>query len=160
MTQAHPKSTSTLWAHFRFSVVGSLLSSPRTRGALKTAIRCLAEKTWCHPITGRDVQFSAVTIERWYYLARRGHDDPVAVLHRAVRKDRGKVSLPPALAQRLMLQYRDHPHWSYQLHYDNLDAVVKIDPAVRPPAPLPPSTIHAGSRLGAAAPAPGQGTTR
>lgn len=54
MTQTHPQATSTLWARFRFSVVGSLLSSPPARGALKTAIRCLAEKTWCHPISGRD----------------------------------------------------------------------------------------------------------
>ena len=67
MTQAPPKPTSNIWAHFRFSVVGSLLSSPPARGALKTAIRFLADKTWCHPITGRDVLFSAVTIERWYY---------------------------------------------------------------------------------------------
>ena len=67
-------------------------------------------------------------------LARRGGDDPVGVFRRAVRKDRGKVSLPSALAQRLMLQYRDHPHWSYQLHYDNLAALVKADPALGPPA--------------------------
>jgi transposase InsO family protein len=133
MTQTPPKSTSpggTRWAHFRFSVVGSLLSSPPARGALKTAIRGLAQKTWCHPLSGHDVQFSAVTIERWYYAARRQHDDPVAALRRAVRKDRGKVSLPSALAQRLLLQYRDYPHWSYQLHYDNLAALVRADPAL------------------------------
>ena len=130
MTQTPSQSTSTQWARFRFSVVGSLLSSPPTRGALKTAIRSLAEKTWCHPVTGRDVRFSAVTIERWYYMARRGGDDPVAVLRRAVRKDRGKVTLPSALAQRLLLQYRDHPHWSYQLHYDNLAALAKADPSL------------------------------
>jgi putative transposase len=130
MTRTPSQSTSSLWAQFRFSVVGSLLSSPPTRGALKAAICSLAEKNWCHPITGRDVRFSAVTIERWYYLARRGGDDPVAVLRRAVRKDRGKVSLAAALAQRLLLQYRDHPHWSYQLHYDNLAALVKVDPAL------------------------------
>jgi putative transposase len=132
MTQTPSQSTSTQWARFRFSVVGSLLSSPPDRGALKTAIRSLAEKTWCHPITGRDVRFSAVTIERWYYLAQRGGDDPVAVLRRAVRKDRGKVTLPSALAQRLLLQYRNHSHWSYQLHYDNLAALVKADPALGP----------------------------
>ena len=130
MTQTPPQSTSALWARFRFSVVGSLLSSPPARGALKTAIRCLAEKTWCHPTSGRHVQFSAVTIERWYYAARRKHDDPVGALPRAVRKDRGKVSLAAALAQRLILQYRDHPHWRYQLHYDNLVAIVKADPAL------------------------------
>jgi putative transposase len=130
MTQPHPSSTGALWARFRFSVVGSLLSSPPARGALKTAIACLAEKTWSHPVTGRDARFSAVTIERWYYIARRQHDDPVVALRRAVRKDRGKVSLAVAVAERLILQYRDHPHWSYQLHYDNLAASLKADPTL------------------------------
>ena len=92
----------------------------------------MPHKTWSHPISGRDVRFSAVTIERWYYTARREHDDPVAVLRRAVRKDCGKVSLAAALAERLQLQYREHPHWSYQLHYDNLAALVKADPALGP----------------------------
>ena len=132
MTPTTPSSTGALWARFRFSVVGSLLSSPPARGALKTAIRALAAKTWSHPVTGRDVHFSAVTIERWYYTARREHDDPVGALRRAVRKDCGKVSLAAALAERLHLQYRDHPHWSYQLHYDNLAALVKADPALGP----------------------------
>ena len=72
---------------------GLALELSPARGALKTAIRSLAEKTWSHPVTGRDVRFAAVTIERWYYMARRGHDDPVGVLRRAVRKDCGKVSL-------------------------------------------------------------------
>src|SRR5277367_4935244 len=93
MTPTNPSSTGALWARFRFSVVGSLLSSPSARGALKTAVGFLAAKTWTHPVTGRDVQFSAVTIERWYYKARRDCDDPVGVLRLVVRKDRGKVSL-------------------------------------------------------------------
>jgi putative transposase len=128
MIQPTPNPTGAQWARFRFSVVGSLLSSPLARGALKTAIRGLAEKTWSHPVTGRDARFSPVTIERWYYTARRKHDDPVGALRRAVRKDRGKVSLAAALAEQLHFQYRDHPHWSYQLHYDNLAALVKADP--------------------------------
>jgi putative transposase len=132
MTQTRPSSTGASWARFRFSVVGSLLSSPPARGALKTAIGCLAARTWSHPVTGRDVRFSAVTIERWYYTARRSHDDPVGVLRRAVRKDRGKVSLSAAVAQRLILQYREYPHWSYQLHYDNLAALLKSDPSLGP----------------------------
>src|SRR5208282_2334345 len=130
MTQTHPSSTGALWARFRFSVVGSLLSAPPARGALKTAIRCLAEKTWCHPVSGHDVQFSAVTIERWYYMARRKDDDPVSALRRAVRKDCGKFSLSAGIAERLVLQYRDYPYWSYQLHYDNLAALVKADPSL------------------------------
>jgi hypothetical protein len=104
MTPSHPGSTAAAWARFRFSVVGSLLSSPPAQGALKTAIRGLAERTWSHPVTGRDVRFSAVTIERWYYTALRRHDDPVAALRRAVRKDCGQIALAPALAQQLGLQ--------------------------------------------------------
>jgi transposase InsO family protein len=132
MTPTPPPSTAPRWARFRFSVIGTLLSSPPPRGALKTAIGSLAAKTWTHPTTGGDVQFSAVTIERWYYTARRGQDDPVAVLRRAVRKDCGKVSLATALAQRLSVQYHQHPHWSYQLHYDNLAALVKAEPSLGP----------------------------
>ena len=44
MTQTPPSSSSASWARFRFSVVGSLLSSPPARGALKTAIHMLAAK--------------------------------------------------------------------------------------------------------------------
>jgi putative transposase len=130
MTQVHLSSTGSLWARFRFSVVGSLLSSPPARGALQTAIRSLAAKTWSHPVTGRDVRIAAGTIARWYYTARRQHDDPVGALRRALRKDCGKVSLAAALAERLVLQYREYPHWSYQLHYDNLAALVKADPTL------------------------------
>jgi putative transposase len=130
MIPTTPSSTGALWARFRFSVIGSLLSSPPAPGALKTAIRSLAAKTWSHPTSGCDVQFAAATIERWYYAARRRHDDPVGALRRAVRKDRGKISLAAPLAERLILQHRDHPYWSYQLHYDNLAALVTVEPAL------------------------------
>ena len=131
MTQTRSGSTGILWARFRFSVVGSLLSSPPARGTLHAAIRALAEKTWSHPVTGRDVRVAAGTIARWYYTAlRQGGDDPLGGLRRAVRKDCGKISLAAPLAQRLHLQYRDYPHWSCQLHYDNLAALVKADPTL------------------------------
>src|SRR5271166_2518796 len=71
MTQTRPGSTGALWARFRFSVVGSLLSSPPARGALQAAIRSLAEKTWSHPVTGRDVSVAAGTIARSYYTVKR-----------------------------------------------------------------------------------------
>src|ERR1700747_43292 len=115
MTQTTPNSTGALWARFRFSVVGSLLSSPPARGALQTSLRCLADKTWSHPVTGRDVHFSAATIERWYRTARCQRDDPLSALRRAVRKDSGKMSLAAALAEQIHLQYGDYPHWTYQL---------------------------------------------
>jgi transposase InsO family protein len=124
--------TGALWARFRFSVVGALLSAPRARGELVEALRALAAKTWTHPITGREVRFARGTMERWYYRARREQEDPVSVLRRRPRKDRGRVSLPTALATRLTEQHARHPHWSYQLHYDNLAAQVKADPSLGP----------------------------
>jgi hypothetical protein len=132
MIQQPDRSTSASWARFRFSVVGLLLSSPPARGELKAALRALADKTWTHPVSGREVRFAAVTIERWYYTAQRARDDPVGVLRRAVRRDCGKATLPPVLAEHLRKQHQDHPHWSYQLHYDNLAARVKADPALGP----------------------------
>ena len=119
--------TGALWARFRFSVVGALLSAPRARGDLVETLQALAAKTWTHPITGREVRFAFATVERWYYRARRERDDPVKVLRRTPRKDRGRVSLPPAMAARLAEQYVTHPHWSYQLHYDNLAAQARTD---------------------------------
>jgi len=132
MTQKSDPSTAALWARFRFSVVGSLLSSPPAQGELKAAIRSLAAKTWTHPVSGRNVCFAAATIERWYYRARREKDDPLGVLRRAVRKDCGKVSLAAGLIEHLSKQYQDHKHWTYQLHYDNLAAAVKAEPALGP----------------------------
>ncbi len=132
MTQKAASSPGALWARFRFSVVGALLSSPPARGALKTAIGSLAAKTWSHPTSGDLVRSSAGTIERWYYTARRQPDDPLGALRRAVRGDCGKISLAAPLAERLALQYRDHPDWSYRLHYDNLAALAKAEPALGP----------------------------
>ena len=83
MTQRRPCSTAALWARFRFSVVGSLLSSPPARGALGQTICSLAEKTWSHPVTGRGVRVAAGTIARWYYTALRQPDDPESPLEPA-----------------------------------------------------------------------------
>ena len=82
--------------------------------------------TSCH------VRFSPVTIERWYYLAWHGGNDPVEVLRQVMYKDHGKVTLPSALTQQLLLQYRDYPYWSYQLHYNNLTVLVKANSALGP----------------------------
>ena len=132
MTQKSDPSTAALWARFRFSVVGSLLSAPPAPGELKTALQSLAAKTWTHPVNGNEVHFAIATIERWYYTARREKDDPVRVLRRAVRKDCGKVSLAAEQIQHLLKQYEDHKQWTYQLHYDNLAAAVKAKPAMGP----------------------------
>jgi putative transposase len=136
MTQTPKNPTNDDWVRFRFSIVGSLFSSPPARGELKTAIRALAEKTWCHPVTDRSAQFAVSSIERWYYAARR--DNPLRTLNRVVRADCGKVSFPPALADRLRIQYQEHPHWSYQLHYDNLTALIWPNPRSGRCAVIPP----------------------
>jgi transposase InsO family protein len=84
-------------------------------------------------VTGRDVQYTAATIEGWYYKAKNARDDdPVRALQRAIRKDAGQVSVAPKLAEHLDAQYRAHPHWSYQLHYDNLASALKADPSLSP----------------------------
>ena len=132
MTKHSIQSLPALWARFRFSVVGSLLSSPPARGELKAAIESLAAKTWTHPVTGRDVRFATKTIERWLYRARHERDDPVGVLRQAVRKDCGKVSIKSALVEYLAKQHHEHRHWTYQLHYDNLKALVKADEKLGP----------------------------
>jgi transposase InsO family protein len=128
MTQKSDPSTAALWARFRFSVVGPLLSAPPAQGGLKAALGALAAKTWRHPVHGGDVRFAVATIERWYYTARREKDDPVGVLRRTVRKDCGKVSLAAEQIRHLQKQYEDYPHWTYQLHYDNLATAVNAKP--------------------------------
>ena len=47
-------------------------------------------------------------------------------------KTPARCLLAPKLAEHLRAQYRDHPHWSYQLHYDNLASAVKADPSLAP----------------------------
>ena len=130
MTQTHPSSTGALWARFRFSVVGSLLSSPPARGSLQTRdpLSCREDL-----VASRDRARCPRRGRHHRALVLHGAppaDDPVGALRRAVRKDCGKISLAAALAERLHLQYRDHPDWSYQLHYDNLAALVKADPSL------------------------------
>jgi hypothetical protein len=105
MTPTTISSTTMLWARFRFSVIGPLLSAPPARGELQEAIQALAEKVWTHPVTGQEVQYAAATIEGWYYKAKNARDDdPVRALQRAVRKDAGQISLGAELAHRLRLQ--------------------------------------------------------
>ena len=83
--------------------------------------RELARKKWRHPGTGRWTQFAVPTIERWYYRALREPRDPVGVLARKVREDRGThPSMSAELRAAIHVQYKQHPDWSYQLHADNL----------------------------------------
>ena len=161
MTPTLSTSTGVLWARFRFSVVGTLLSSPPPRGRSRSPSAPWPPGPGLTPppdatSSSRPSPSSGGTTWRG---AR--HDDPVAVFRRAVRKDCGKVSLAPDLAQQLSLQYHHSPHWSYQLHYDNLAALVQAEPALGPlHSYATVRRVHEGARLGAQAQAPPERTPR
>jgi len=113
------------WAHLRFSIIGPLLAAPPAPKALYAALQLLAAKSWRHPLSGMDICFAASTMERWYYTARRAND-PVAALKDRLRGDVSRFpSLTPLVIDTLTLQYREHPGWTMQLHFDNLCAALK-----------------------------------
>ena len=116
------------WGQLRFSVVGPLLTSPPEKGELEKSIRLLADRSYQHPFKDEWIRFGASTIERWYYQARRSND-PVAALSRHIRSDAGNSkSLSDQLLGELASQYKHYSHWSYQLHADNLAALVEEKP--------------------------------
>jgi transposase InsO family protein len=79
------------------------------------------------------VSFAFSTVERWLYVARRAsvRADTVGALRRRVRKDAGqRRAVSSSLIAVLLVQYRDHTSWSYQLHADNLVALALLEPAL------------------------------
>lgn len=112
------------WARLRFSIIGHLLAAPPPAGELQKEFATLASKHWIHPVTQLEVQFGVSTLERWYYAARRAAD-PVSVLRNRLRGDVGRFhSLSTEAINALNQQYREHPGWTVQLHYDNLKVVL------------------------------------
>lgn len=123
MTPTSSAATNAL-AQFCFSVVGPLLAAPPKRGELQHLLDELAAKHWRHPNSGQWKRFGRSTIERWYYAALNETKDPVRVLQRKIRSDCGQhPSVSSKLREVLSAQYRAHPAWSYQLHFDNLKAL-------------------------------------
>lgn len=117
------------WARLRFQIIGSLLAAPPARGELRGELEKLAQRQWRHPMTGEAVRFGVSTLERWLYVARGAERDPVGALRRRARKDLGQQrSLGAPLRAALRAQYKAHPRWSYQLHADNLAALVREKP--------------------------------
>jgi transposase InsO family protein len=120
------------WARLRFQIIGPLFASPPEGGDLKLRLEELAAKSWRHPTTGEAMRFSFKTIERWFYTARAAAD-PLNALARKVPSHAGthpmvSVGLGEAIAN----QYRDHPRWSFQLHHDNLLALLREQPGLGP----------------------------
>ena len=113
-------------------MIGSLLARPPDRGELRREIVKLAEKEYRHPITNEWVSFGASTVERWFYRAKEA-DDPVLALKRQVRSDAGQArAMSPELLSALERQYSRYPSWNYQLHADNLNALVSLEPEYGP----------------------------
>ena len=120
------------WARLRFTIIGQLLAAPPPRGKLCSELKALAQTSWCHPVNGTSIRFSFTTLERWYYAARHVRD-PIAALRRHAREDAGAFrQLSAPLIQALTTQYRGHPGWTVQLHYDNLQAASEQDSALLP----------------------------
>lgn len=118
----------TNWSQLRFSVIGGLLARPPEPGKLGEEIKRLAGSCYRHPRKDEWVSFGASTIERWYYRALKSAD-PVGALDRKVRADAGEAqAMSDGLLAALGEQYRNFPHWSYQLHADNLAALVGMKP--------------------------------
>lgn len=122
-----------LWAQLRFAIVGPLLASPPSLGELNKDLAELSKKFWNHPRTGLPVRFGASSIERWFYVARKHPDNPVAALRRRVRADAGLFPCFGVLLRNaLWAQYKAHPNWSCQLHVDNLSALCEKNPEIAP----------------------------
>lgn len=128
MTPPQPDPSHAVWARFRFAIIGPLLASPPDSGELQAALDELATKTWRHPLDGTPMKIGRSTLERWFYQARNS-SDPIVALRPKVRADSGRSRvLSDTIKTLIRTQYRQHPAWSYQLHYDNLQARVEQDP--------------------------------
>jgi putative transposase len=120
------------WANLRFSIIGPLMASPPEHGALAGRIAELAATTYKHPSTGEPMRYAVSTITRWYYAAKDAAD-PIAVLARKVPSHAGSyAAIPEAMATELEAQYRAHPGWTFQLHHDNLLALIRERPQLGP----------------------------
>ena len=103
--------------------IGHLLASPPDN--LSVALKKLAEKLWQHPTQNKIVKFGYLTIERWYYGAKKSNN-PISILGRRTRSDRGAYkAMPERLGDELSEQFKDNPNWSWKLHADNLAAIAR-----------------------------------
>ncbi len=129
------KCPSMAWGQFRFSIIGTLLAIPPSKGELCKELENLARKHYLDPIKKEPIKFSFSTIERWYYKALNAKD-PIKALSRKVRCDVDTTKImTPKLLSALQQQYYQFSDWSYQLHSDNLTALIDEQPDLgKPPS--------------------------
>ena len=108
-------------------MIGPLLAAPPARGELQQALQELAGREYRNPVSGQPIALGVSTIERWYYRARLS-PDPVGALRNQVRSDAGGHPSVSAAQRVVLRQHREHPGWSYQLHYDNLKVLAEQQP--------------------------------
>ena len=119
------------WAHLRFSIVGPLLSAPPKDGELKTALEALAEKLWLDPVSGEQTSFSLPPSSAGTtWRATRGPIPSTCCARSRAVTVASQRSLPEKVKEAVGVQYTAHPGWSVQLHFDNLVARAKEDPAL------------------------------
>jgi putative transposase len=119
------------WARLRFAIIAQLLAAPPGRGSLQQMIAELSKRKWKLP-TGKLDTFGFSTIERWYYAAIKANN-PIETLRRQSRKDAGREkAVTPQHLKELEALYKANPHWSYQLHADNLEALASEKPELNP----------------------------
>ncbi len=108
-------------AEFRYSIIGTLFSSPPGKGELAERLREIASRDWTYPDKQMSERVSVRTLERWYQAARKNRTDPIAALIPAKRKDFGKeVVLTDEHIAWLRENFRNNASWSWRLHADNL----------------------------------------
>ena len=160
MTQTPPRSTGALWARFRFSVVGSLLSSPPARSAQDS-----------HPRPCRQDLVSSRERTRRPFLGRHHR---AVVLHSTAPARRPGRRLAPRRAQRLRQGVPGRGCGRAAFSPVPRPPALELPTALRQPrrfgegrsfagaAPLlfHGPAVHAGSRLGAQAEASAEGTPR
>ena len=74
------------WARFRLRIVTPLLKHPPEYRELHKRVAYLARKLWRHPLTGKQVAVSAVSIMHWYYKAKWESDPLPALQHITTRR--------------------------------------------------------------------------
>ena len=124
MSDLVPKDHAEAIALFRSEIVGSLTRRELDRGDLSQALLELSQQRFRPPRAKSTKTYSVTTLERWYYAARRAGDPLVALSDRRRMRAGRFPSLSAQAEAALLAQYREHPGWTVQLHYDNLKVVL------------------------------------